>query len=305
MRNAIIIFVFFLLGFLLIPQPSQATQIVPQPGQNCGIAYPPAASSPLYKPDMPATPDLANAEYEVYACCYSSANDFLKPDIFPEGVTNIPGLDTILGAIENLFDPLALPGSLFPFIGEGFSIRNLITAGTEAFGDEPCLPGGEFTGGEPNSDSCYCKAGAGAALRSLAGMCMRIGNDQEKRDCMSCLGYDVVGDINDDNWWETTQITRNDRSGGVWTGIGCVQTSLSGFIQETVFGLGIGLAGITALGCIIYSAILYQTSAGNSEKLQSAQELLRSCIFGLLLIIFSVFILRVIGVDLLRIPGFN
>jgi hypothetical protein len=304
MRNAIIIFVFLLLVCVLIPQPSRATQIIPQPGQNCGVAYPPAPGSPLYKKDMPATPDLTNAEYEVYACCYSLVNDVLKPNILPEGVTNIPGLSTILKPIENLIDPWGFPGNLLPYIGEGLSIRGMITAITGLYGNEPCLPGGEFAGGEPNSDSCYCKAGAGAALRSLAGMCMRIKNDQEKRDCMNCLGYDVVGDIKK-NWWETTQITRNDRSGGVWTGIGCVQTSLSGFIQETVFGLGIGLAGITALGCIIYSAILYQTSAGNSEKLQSAQELLRSCIFGLLLIIFSVFILRVIGVDLLRIPGFN
>ena len=50
---------------------------------------------------------------------------------------------------------------------------------------------------------------------------------------------------------------------------------------------------------------MMQTSQGNPEKLKKAQEMLTSCIMGLMLIIFSVLILRLIGVDILKIPGFN
>ena len=93
--------------------------------------------------------------------------------------------------------------------------------------------------------------------------------------------------------------------GGVWSGIGCVKTNVREFIQDTLFRLGIGLAGGLALLCIIYSAFMMQTSQGNPEKLKKAQEMLTSCIMGLMLIIFSVLILRLIGVDILKIPGFN
>ena len=92
---------------------------------------------------------------------------------------------------------------------------------------------------------------------------------------------------------------------GVWTGIGCVYTDTKAFIEKTVFGMGIGLAGVLALLCIIYSAFMMQSSQGNPEKLKKAQEMITSCIMGLMLIIFSVFILRLIGVDILNIPGFT
>ena len=41
------------------------------------------------------------------------------------------------------------------------------------------------------------------------------------------------------------------------------------------------------------------------EKIKKAQDLLTSCIMGLMLIIFAVFILRLVGVNILRIPGFS
>ncbi len=92
---------------------------------------------------------------------------------------------------------------------------------------------------------------------------------------------------------------------GIWTGAGCVQTNLTEFIEKNVFGPLLGFAGMAALACIVFSAYVMQTSQGNPEKLQKSQELITSCIMGLILIILSVFVLRVIGVDILRIPGFS
>lgn len=94
------------------------------------------------------------------------------------------------------------------------------------------------------------------------------------------------------------------KSNKFYSAIGCIDTSFEGIIGQ-VFTLGIGAAGMIALGCIIYSAFIMQTSMGNPEQLQKAQENVTSCITGLILIILSIFILRVLGVDILRIPGFG
>lgn len=92
---------------------------------------------------------------------------------------------------------------------------------------------------------------------------------------------------------------------GVWTAIGCVETSFERFIGQTVLSVMLGLGGVISLVCIIYAAITIQTSRGDAEKIKTARERLTSCIVGLIMIIFSIFILRVIGVDLLGIPGFG
>lgn len=92
--------------------------------------------------------------------------------------------------------------------------------------------------------------------------------------------------------------------GGNWTALGCIYSSnWTVFIQQNVLGLATGLGGLAAFMCILYAAFVLQTSGGNAEKIKNAQQLLTSCIMGLMLIIFSVFILRLIGVTILHIPG--
>lgn len=96
------------------------------------------------------------------------------------------------------------------------------------------------------------------------------------------------------------------RKTGYWSALGCFYIAdFKTFMEKNVFGILIGLAGIIALLCIIYSAISLQLSRGNPEKIKNAQERLTSCILGLLLIIFSMFILRLIGVSILGLPGLN
>lgn len=93
-----------------------------------------------------------------------------------------------------------------------------------------------------------------------------------------------------------------EKGKGVWTAIGCLYSDLQKTINEQLFGLLIGIGGVSVLGCIIFAAFRMQTSAGNPEQVKAAQDMATSCITGLIIIIFSVFILRVIGVDIIRIP---
>jgi len=90
---------------------------------------------------------------------------------------------------------------------------------------------------------------------------------------------------------------------GIDTAIGCIpfdtQTSLISFILSWAIGIGGGVAFIMML----LAGFQIMTSAGNPDRLRAGQELLTSAIAGLILLVFSVFILRVIGIDILGITS--
>lgn len=96
----------------------------------------------------------------------------------------------------------------------------------------------------------------------------------------------------------------NGKCERIFTGLGNISTKPEGFIKS-IFGIVLSLAGGIALILIIVSGYQMMTSQGNPEKLQGAKETLTSAVVGLLFIIFSMVILQVIGVDILKIPGFK
>ena|SRR3989344_5701295 len=87
---------------------------------------------------------------------------------------------------------------------------------------------------------------------------------------------------------------------GINTAIGCVPYDSVGL---TIFLLrwAMGIAGGVALLMIVFSAFIIMTSSGDPKKIQSGQQLLTAAISGLLLLIFSTFILRLLGVNILNI----
>jgi len=148
--------------------------------------------------------------------------------------------------------------------------------------NEPCLVGIP----QGSGSSCYCKedpnattsAGAIDRLRIMCSTYLQTG--KELTNCLTCVM----------------------QKGGMYTGMGCMPLNIQDFIGTFIFSWGLGFAGGIALLCIIYSAFRMQTSMGNPEAIKKAQENLTACITGLILIIFSVFILRLIGVSILKIP---
>jgi len=87
------------------------------------------------------------------------------------------------------------------------------------------------------------------------------------------------------------------------TAIGCIpfdsESNFIGFILSWAIGIGGGVAFIMML----FAGFQIMTSAGNPDRLRAGQELLTSAIAGLILLVFSVFILRVIGIDILGISS--
>ncbi|OGM21160.1 hypothetical protein A2714_03100 [Candidatus Woesebacteria bacterium RIFCSPHIGHO2_01_FULL_38_9] len=92
-------------------------------------------------------------------------------------------------------------------------------------------------------------------------------------------------------------------TGKLYTAIGCIPITNKNDFAEFILGWAIGIAGGIAFLLIIYAAFLVITSAGNPQRLQAGKELLTAAISGLLLLLFGVYILRLIGVRILNIPG--
>ncbi len=90
---------------------------------------------------------------------------------------------------------------------------------------------------------------------------------------------------------------------GIDSAIGCFpvdnNNEMIAFILRWALGVSAGIAFLL----IIYSAFLIMASGGNAERVKAGKELLTAAITGLIVLIFSVFILDLIGLRILKIPG--
>lgn len=93
----------------------------------------------------------------------------------------------------------------------------------------------------------------------------------------------------------------SDGKTGINTAIGCIPVENPDQFLGFILGWAIGIGGGIAFLLIVYASFMIMTSSGNPERLKAGQELLTSAIAGLIMLIFSIFILRVIGVDILGI----
>jgi len=214
---------------------------------------------------------LAGGENGIDACCYNQT----------EGLPDLPGQDIL---------------SHFPFVGGPIkkyeeTDRSFQKLQEDYNNNLPCLYG--EANSDPAQGKCTCvlpQSVSGQSLTTnsaqtdrLSAMCgvYKFENSSEASACVDCA---------------TTQ-------NGYWSGLGCIPLDPSTFISAWILKIGIGFGGLFALLCIIYSAIRIQVSRGEAESIQKARENITSCVIGLILIIFSVFILRLIGVQVLGLPG--
>lgn len=89
-----------------------------------------------------------------------------------------------------------------------------------------------------------------------------------------------------------------------WTALGCIPSQPADFIK-TLIRIGFGIGGGIAFLFMVVGVIKILTSQGNPETLNDGRGMITSAIAGLLLIIFSVIVLKIIGVDILELPGFK
>ncbi|MBI1863679.1 hypothetical protein HYS03_00485 [Candidatus Woesebacteria bacterium] len=96
-----------------------------------------------------------------------------------------------------------------------------------------------------------------------------------------------------------TVVCKTNGKDGIDTAVGCVPITEINSFAAKVFGFAAGIAGGIAIFLIIVGGFQIITSQGDPYKLKEGREVLNSAILGLLFIIFAVFLLRVIGVDIL------
>lgn len=89
-----------------------------------------------------------------------------------------------------------------------------------------------------------------------------------------------------------------------WTVFGCLDTAPGGFTFQ-IYRIIVSISSGFTLLAIIYGSFTILTAAGDPLKVKSGQNIITGAIFGILLIVFSVFFLRLIGFEIIKIPGFG
>ncbi len=150
--------------------------------------------------------------------------------------------------------------------------------------NEPCC---NFAG-SPNS----CKTGVG--LKCSAGFCINDG---------SVVNPPTREEVAKEYLASPTCTTSDGSKEGIDTAIGCIPVGNLSSFAGFLLGWGVGIGGGIAFILIVISGFMIMTASGNPERLQAGKELMTSAIMGLIMLIFSVFILKIIGVDILQLPG--
>lgn len=91
---------------------------------------------------------------------------------------------------------------------------------------------------------------------------------------------------------------------GINTALGCISyDATSGGFVSSLLTIVIGLGGGVALLLILYGVFIVTSSAGIPEKLKSGNEIITSAVAGLLFIIMAIFLMNLIGIKILALPG--
>lgn len=87
---------------------------------------------------------------------------------------------------------------------------------------------------------------------------------------------------------------------GIVTALGCIPVGSTQDFVAWFLEWIIGIAGGIGFLFIIFASFQIMTAQGDPQKLNGGRELLTAAVSGLILVVFSVFILKVIGVDVLH-----
>lgn len=91
--------------------------------------------------------------------------------------------------------------------------------------------------------------------------------------------------------------------GSLATALGCLPYTYQPFVT-TLLRFLVGISGGISLIVMLTGVFRLITSSGDPKQVQSGRELFSSGVVGLLVVIFSVTLLRLVAADILKLPGF-
>lgn len=89
-----------------------------------------------------------------------------------------------------------------------------------------------------------------------------------------------------------------------WTVFGCLDTAPGGFVTQ-IYKIIIAIGSGFAFLAFVYGGFQVLTAGGDPTKVKAGKNIIMGAIFGILLIVFSLFFLRFIGFEIIKIPGFG
>lgn len=92
---------------------------------------------------------------------------------------------------------------------------------------------------------------------------------------------------------------------GINTAIGCIKVGSGNELITAILNIAIGLGGGIALALILYGVFIVTTSAGMPDKLKAGSEIITSAVVGLIFVLLSIFLVNLIGINILGIPGLS
>lgn len=90
---------------------------------------------------------------------------------------------------------------------------------------------------------------------------------------------------------------------GINTGLGCLPYETSGFTTSLLTFLA-GVAGAISLVIMLVATFQIMTGGDNAEQVKKGKELFTGAITGLLFVVFSVTLLKIIAGGIIKLPGF-
>jgi hypothetical protein len=90
---------------------------------------------------------------------------------------------------------------------------------------------------------------------------------------------------------------------GIQTALGCLPFTRDALIS-TLLSFTVGIAGAIALIVMLIGTFQIMTAGGNAKQVQKGRELFTAALAGLLFLIFSVSLLRIIAGSIIKLPGF-
>lgn len=161
---------------------------------------------------------------------------------------------------------------------------------------------------QSGSECHQCPKGRCLCLCAPDGEIALPGGERVLKCCISVRGLCPPVHICTGSTDEVTNRCLEDLQGKCGEGkiriaLGCIPAGNFNDLVVQILKLVISVSGGIAFLLMIFGGFKVLVSAGNPKGVQSGNEMITSALIGLLFILFSVFLLKLIGVTVFQLPG--